>query len=251
MSRRCLLPLILACTACGSQPVQAVELMPSTLSQGLVAYWPFDDGTGLVAVDASGNRRDGALTGGTWLTDGRFGDALRLGDGEFVAVDPFPDAAPAFSVSAWVRLDAYTQDTVSDYPYAAVVSTEAVGGWEVNIDRANPTPGLHFGFWRGPGGGDFEGYTCVCMALDRWSQIVGVVDGPALTYAVYVDGRLEHEASIVQGISPGSSTLNIGSMPDYARYLIGDVDDIAVWNRALVAEEVSMLAAHPVLPLGG
>jgi len=32
--------------------------------------------------------------------------------------------------------------------------------------------------------------------------------------------------------------------------LLGDVDDIAVWNRALVADEVTMLSEHPVLPPG-
>jgi hypothetical protein len=122
----------------------------------------------------------------------------------------------------------------------------------VNVDHAAPTPGLHFGFWTGPTAGDFAGHTCLCMDLQRWHEIVGVVDGTALTYSVYVDGQLQHEAAIPRGISPGSPILDVGRLPDSTeRYLLGDVDDIAVWNRALVADEVGLLFEHPVLPPSG
>jgi hypothetical protein len=244
---KCARLLSVLCTvSCGPQGVDAVELLPSSLPQGLVAHWPLDDAAGGLAVDASGNRRDGTLTGGTWLADGRFGGALRLGVGEYVTVDPFPDATPDFSVSAWVRLQSYAQDTTGENPYATVLSTEASGGWEVNVDHVEAAPRLHFGFYRGPNAGDFEGTSCLGIELDRWAQITAVVDGDGLRYSVYVDGVPCAEVSIAHAILPGSPALAMGRIPGYERYLDGDIDDIAIWSRALVGREVDAILARPV-----
>jgi hypothetical protein len=42
-------------------------------------------------------------------------------------------------------------------------------------------------------------------------------------------------------ISPGSGTLTIGAWPLGGRYLNSDVDDIALWSRALVPAEIELL----------
>ncbi len=43
---------------------------PSDLPTGLVAYWPFEEGTGTSTADTSGNGNTGTLTNGpTWNTD--------------------------------------------------------------------------------------------------------------------------------------------------------------------------------------
>ena len=57
---------------------QAVWAQP----EGLVAYWPFDEGSGDTAFDASGNGNDGVLNGGPAWVEGQI---LMVGDvyGEF------------------------------------------------------------------------------------------------------------------------------------------------------------------------
>src|SRR5450755_273340 len=100
---------LFALSACSADHLQAVELDAQTLSRQLLAHWPFDDGSGTVAHDDSGNARDGQLTGGTWLTDGQFAGALHVDDAEYVSVQRFPDVASGFTVSAWVRLTSYQQ----------------------------------------------------------------------------------------------------------------------------------------------
>ena len=42
---------------------------------GLVAEWHFDEGSGSVLVDSSGNGNDGVIYGATWV-DGKYGTAL-------------------------------------------------------------------------------------------------------------------------------------------------------------------------------
>jgi hypothetical protein len=43
---------------------------------GPVAAYGFDDGSGSVLSDASGNSRSGTIVGATWTTSGKFGSAL-------------------------------------------------------------------------------------------------------------------------------------------------------------------------------
>lgn len=234
--------------ACSEMPVQVIELAPNTLSQDLVAHYRLDDGEGNSVHDSSGNLREGTLTAGTWLTDGKFAGALRVGSNEFARVDNFPAAQAKFSVSAWVRINNYQQDTTDNGQWGTIVSTEKanVGGWEVNVAHQQATPALNFGLWKGPTQGDYDSAACNCLPVGTWTQVAAVVDSTSLELSLYVDGKLRMTAPIAKGILPGSVQLAIGQAPWGVRSLVGDVDDVAVWNRALVAEEVEALYGQPV-----
>jgi Concanavalin A-like lectin/glucanases superfamily len=242
--QRWLLVLALSCaSSCAPDRLQAVDLRSDTLRQELLAHWAFDDAAGAVAQDDSGNARQGQLTGGTWLSDGRFGGALHLAEGEFVSVQRFPDATSSFTTSAWVRFPDGVPATTAKW--TTVVSTENKGGWEINVAHDTTPAALHFGFWIGPNSGDYEGFTCPGGPLDHWSQITFVVDTTVSTVSVYRDGVLCLSRATVHKILPGSGTLTIGSWPLGGRYLAGDVDDIAIWGRALEPAEVALLSSRP------
>jgi hypothetical protein len=162
-----------------------------------------------------------------------------------VTVAAFPDATPNFSVSAWVRINEYTQGSTNDDGWGTIVSTENSGGWEFNVDKLTASPGLNFGFWRGPNGGDYNWYTCYCLGLGQWTQFSAVVDGSRMAFDAYVNGELRNTTAFAQNIVPGSAMLTMGEAPWGTRYLVGDVDDIAVYGRALVPAEVSELYEHP------
>jgi hypothetical protein len=232
----------LAQSACSPGPLDAIALAPTTLTNGMVAHWTFDDGAGTTVRDHSGNNRDGQLSGGTWITDGRFGGAVHLAAGDSMSAASFPNATSSWTVSTWVRL---TDSSATTESYKTVVSTENMGGWEINIDRAQATPGAHFGFWKGPAQGDYYGIDCYCMAFQRWTHIASVVDGDALTASLYVDGTLKASTAITRAISPGSPTLYVGRWINSGRLLVGDVDDVVIYNRALVREEVVELGQAP------
>ena len=73
---------------------------------GLVAAWAFDEGTGLVANDASGNAHAGTLSNATWAAGGKFGEALSFnGTDSWVTVDNAPDLmlTGGMTLEAWVR----------------------------------------------------------------------------------------------------------------------------------------------------
>jgi hypothetical protein len=78
-----------------------------------VAAWSFDEGTGSVANDATGNGHEGAVNGAQWTTQGYFGGALSFSDpGDSVIV---PDAdgldlTGSLTISAWVHSDQIMHD---------------------------------------------------------------------------------------------------------------------------------------------
>jgi hypothetical protein len=252
-------------SACGTSPIDAISVA------GLVAHWTFDEGTGSVVHDTSGKLpHDGAI-GGTswsWLPQGRFGGALHLEQGDYVAVDNFPIATPDWTVSAWVQIAAKDVPTV-DGTVATVISTEDLsrGGWEMNVmgPTVLPTPkaaAYHFGFYTGPGNFTYAAhYECSgCIHADQWQQLTavvastpdGVVDGGvdsgAATLSFYLDGVLQNRQQVLRTILPGTPTLYMGrwQSTDPPRLLVGSIDEIAIWSRALASEEILALNRAPV-----
>ena len=70
---------------------------------GLVGGWHFDEGSGSVAKDSSGNGNDGTIHGATWV-DGKFGKALSFdGEDDYVSVTtPLTNVENTFTMELWV-----------------------------------------------------------------------------------------------------------------------------------------------------
>ena len=73
------------------------------LTDGLSAFWKFDDGGGLSAADSSGSGRHGTVEGSTW-NNGIIGGALDFDGVNDKVSFPSPSLA-SFSLSAWVSAD--------------------------------------------------------------------------------------------------------------------------------------------------
>ena len=237
-------------SGCGNGNVDAVGLAPGGLAMDLVAHWTFDEGTGSTVGDSSGNRHDGTIDGSTWswLSQGRFGGALHLEQGDYVAVDNFPNATSGWTVSAWVQIA--SKDV--GMGLVTVISTEDVfkGGWQVNVLASAEALHYQFAFWAGPGQSDYPYYECSnnCIILDHWQHIAAVVDASAHTLAFYLDGALLGRVSVPHAILPGVPTLYMGrwATTNPARLLVGSLDDIAIWSRPLVGNEIAALMQAPV-----
>lgn len=251
MKRAALAPTVLAAAAlagCGTGAIDAVGLTPEALVTGSLAHWTFDEGSGTAVADVSGNRHDGTITGSTWtwLDPGRFGRALHLEQGDYVSVDGFPNATASWTVSVWVKIPSQAVGIGE----ATIISTEDVfkGGWELNVTALTTDLHYHFGFFTGPGTYDWTYNACQsCVRLDQWQHLAAVVDGGALTLAFYVDGHLVKRTKVPQPILPGVPTLYMGrwATSDPPRLLIGSLDDVAIWNRALSSAEIALLNQAP------
>jgi len=250
-ARRLAIAALWALAGCGGAPLDAVGLPARDLTDGLVAHFALDEGAGAIATDSSGNRHDGQLTGGTWIADARFAGGLRLGAGDFVSVPSFPAATASFTVATWVRLST-DQLAMDNDMWIAIAGTEifAAGGWQLNIDNRLPRPRFDFAYWSAP----LMGYLfveCECVETARWIHLAAVVDVDANLVTLYKDGSIGDQETRPSDISTGDSTLYLGRWNMNGRLLSGDLDDLAIWNRALTANEIAALVAESPPPAAG
>jgi hypothetical protein len=250
-ARRLAIAGLWSLAGCGGAPLDAVGLPARDLADGLVAHFAFDEGAGTIAKDTSGNGHDGQLTGGAWIADARFAGGLRLGAGDSVTVPSFPAAAASFTVATWVRLSA-DQLAMDNETWVAIAGTETflAGGWQLNIDNRLPQPRFDFAYWSAP----LMGYLfveCECVETARWIHLAAVVDVDANLVTLYKDGSIGDQETRPSDISTGDSTLYLGRWNMNGRLLNGDLDDVAIWNRALTANEIAALFAESPRPAAG
>ncbi len=240
----CVAALVLSVVGCSEAPLDAVGLPPRVLADGLVAHWRLDEGSGAIAGDSSGNGHDGQLSGGTWIADARFGGGLRLVAGDALAVPGFPAATPSWSVSVWIRLSNEQLAADSD-TWTEILSTENVGsaGWQINIDKRLAQPRFVFSYWAPPLMG-YVGTECSCVETGAWRHLVAVVDVATDRITLYSDGTVADQVTRPSDVLPGDSTLYFGRWNMSGRLLNGDLDDIAIWGRALTAAEVTALTTQ-------
>jgi hypothetical protein len=255
--------LLAGLSACTSGPLDVIDLDPGNANDDLVAHWSFDEGAGTVLLDSSGNLHHGQIQGSYAWIPGRFGTALHFTNGE-VRVDAFPQPGmDSWSVLAWVRT---SSDLVTGSTYATVISNELLrsGGWQMNIRTTVAPPVYQFAYWKGPSENDnvFQNYEQVLP--DEWVHLAGVYDKNSLTIRIYRDGvpvmvgGMAVSEPADQAIKQGTTALYMARWPPESstvanntseeRRLIGDLDEIAVYNRALNAKEVAALARRPIPP---
>ena len=97
----------------------------SLLSTGLAAAYSFDEGSGNVLHDASGNGNNGTISSASWSTAGKFGDALSFTGslGSWVTV---PDSA-SLDLTTGMTLEAWVDPSTLNSPdqgWASALSKE-------------------------------------------------------------------------------------------------------------------------------
>jgi len=206
-------------------------LVPLSVSEaGLVAYWPFDKGSGKVAEDASGNGNDGAVEGAKWV-DGQFGKALEF-DGNFVLV-PNSDSynftkEQSFSIILWINYEAK-----GDWQG---VLQKFNGGYPFKVE-INPSNDLYFALWdqtNNPG-------ASVGNVSGSWHHAAFVRDRSEKKLYSYLDGVLkETKDDTITGTIANGSDLYIGARkPGTAILFYGILDEIAIYDRVLSEGEIN------------
>ena len=236
---------------CTAGPIEIATLPSDSLSNDLVAHWAFDDGPGTVAADSSGNGRTGIVGGilpppgspSPWIA-GQFMSAYHFTGADYVTAGGIPRATPSYTVTAWVQL----QPDELGAPIANLLSTEALGGgWALYATLGAGQQSYAFRFATNPS----QGYviaSCTCVVAGPWTHLAAVVDGELSTLTLYVNGVATTVPTSGAGILPGSTVLYMARSAELTPSfpLTGALDDVAIYDRALVAEEVAELSVEPV-----
>jgi RNA polymerase sigma-70 factor (ECF subfamily) len=220
---------------------------PPSLAQGLVGYWRFDESpAGGAARDLSGHATD-CLPRGTRVewTAGRFGGAVNLtGHGWLECPDPRFGGAPDLTVAAFIKRPRAQTGM-------RVIATRQLGSgardhFFFGLQGEALTVASHV--WNGPLRHPLP------PAGERWVHVAAVHRDGQVT--LYVDGapvasRRSYRGRIVRASSP--ILIGAGANgPDPAvttQHFAGAIDELAVYDRPLYADEIAALAAGQQPPL--
>lgn len=211
------------------------------VNDGLVSYWSFDEISGIIAPDESGNGNDGEIYGAT-ETEGISGLAMDfdgVNDEILVSDDPslnFHDTNQ-FSLSIWIRrygslvsgsegLISKCTGSPTNAGYRLFVSVEDTVCFEI-LD------------------GSTGHYLFSNVGIDKvdWHHIVAIWDGT--TQYLYIDGELDNSENIgAVTIADDHKSIQIGNhWMDH--WLHGVADEIRIYDRVLDEEEIQELFTNP------
>ena len=113
----------------------AVAVCAQAQDPDLLGWWKFDDGTGTIAVDSSGNGNDGTFVQDPEWVAGKFGSGLLFDGqgGERVSLGGLDIPSGAMTITCWVKasnLDTPGNDPVWS-PRPMVGGTTTIGGCSV------------------------------------------------------------------------------------------------------------------------
>jgi len=222
-------------------------LSPLYNTSGLVGYWNFDEGSGTIANDKSGNGNNGTLLNGPTWTSGKIGGGLALNNlNSYVSVPSTSSleySGGDFTVSVWEN------ETEADQ--ANVVSKPWNGGGQYNYRifcDGNGNVGVSLS------GATSWSTSWIFVEKNQWHNIVFSIVGASSTVNFYVDGVLRYTGthSISSWVPPSGDSsvpLSLGTYYPYGSSWVGNasftfgglIDDVRIYNRALSASEVQAL----------
>jgi len=212
----------------------------------LMGYWSFDEGSGMLAVDNSGNGNNGTLINSPiWKLPGQdtvSGGALRFDsyDDEYVDLpDDILDVSKDFSVSFWclLRSNIGGNQSYSINPRAfGLVGTDKVqilmkgrNQFEVKVEDSVGTTRV-------------DKLTPSNFSEDVWYHVVVTVSSTN-TVKIYVNAV---EQTLSDGSVSGTVISAIGTgISESGYYWHGHIDEVRVYQEILTTNEVKALYLNP------
>ncbi|MBI4027760.1 MAG: LamG domain-containing protein [Verrucomicrobia bacterium] len=189
----------------------------------LLVHYRFDEGSGDLAKDQSGNNQDATIHGAEFVRLKK-GCAMKFnGVDDFVDCGKSPDLeiTDVISVEAWVN----PERADADAGEGLIVAKGAQDAYALTYYHADGR------VWWYISGGDNA--CAASVPVDQWSHLVGTFDGRELK--LYVNGELKNSKSSKYPTIQTRTDLNlsIGRHP-----FRGMIDEARVYHRALTPEDV-------------
>ncbi len=217
----------------GAAVAQAlVDIQPNP--DGLVGSWSFEEGSGNVTYDTSGNRNTGILTNGPAWVDGRFGKGLQFdGTNDYVSINPAGSTTGTFTVGAWAMVKDNSVRNVFDTrgPTNYGFDMKFQNGNRIHGDIGNGT------VWITTGADGYFNYQ-----LNTWYYLAYVIT-PA-SYTIYLNGNQIGSGSYPQStpvLFDDNHNINIGRHSAGSEYFNGTIDEVRIWNISLMPDQTVVM----------
>ncbi|QNT70147.1 hypothetical protein HQ394_13430 [Defluviicoccus vanus] len=186
----------------------------------VIGSYKFDEGSGAVAVDSSGNNRNGTLVNGPTRVTGKNGAALRFdGANDYVTIGN-QTLPSTFTLSVWIN-------NPSNAPCEAIASFGtyrefALCGGSLCFGD-NTSPAHEFG----------------AVPTGSWQHVAFTYDGTNLR--AYLNGS-PLGAAWNKSLTAASGLTSFGAWPylsgGFGDYLSASLDDLKIYNRAFSQSEI-------------
>ena len=240
--------------------IAAGAILPSfadaTLNDGLVAYLPFDDGTVANTVAGSPVAPEGSTaTAPTFENNGMVGKCLNIPSGAYVKLTGsdsvtlaenslgFEDSNKSFTAIIWANYGKQTKDPL----------LFANKGWSpgylkgVLLCAQGDTANAQFNAAAGAAANRFDKYF-TGEGSGKWTFYAMVCKSGSFTlYQGKSDGTLSSQTASSSGFDMNTGCPfylaqdGTGNYSNGARPFIGKLDDFALWNRALSADDITRI----------
>ncbi len=235
-----------------------VALSAPSNSQSLIGHWEFEEGSGDIVGDSSGNGNNGTIfnfedggldDGSVWFDDPERGSVASFGgagDDAYVQIDneiPVMTLEQDFTWAFWAndKADADSPNNIifgnrralngEDFtPRQFIKFTPTKFEWHMN---ENGDDNLEYDDSEDPASNDIPN--------DVWMHHAVVKDGPVITY--YRNGAAMNSAEITQPLDqPQPLFIGGDNTATDGEQWRGLIDDVRIYDSALSASEVAALA---------
>jgi hypothetical protein len=199
----------------------------------LVSHWKFDEGSGSTAYDSAGDN-DGTVNGATWTT-GQIGSALHFdGSSAYVSV---PDGDNSLDMDNEMTIMAWVKPNDNDDTYCIASKGMSIFGVNYVFDISS---GLLQLFCNNLLGMPYSSASSVTAGV--WQHVaVTLREGDSVKF--YINGAPAGTLSQTEAFgSVNNDPLLIGKCLSQSGLFYGDIDDVRIYNKALSAKEISLIA---------
>lgn len=231
------------------RPDAALDACPTAdPADGLLAFYPLDEGQGTTVTDCSPTKLHGALIGTPtalkWVPGHNAASGMAVdfdGTGACFDMGDAPAlefANKTFTIAAWVKIRVFeTGQSTARYVFARENESGSLRGWHFGSD--DPFS-MELDVVTADGG---QREIAEPIAADTWTHVAIIYEGGGSgSVRLYVNGLLEDTAGPHVLAPAPAGVARFGCKTPTEKVLNGAVDDLRIYGRALTEAEITRVA---------
>lgn len=217
-------------------------------AQSLVGYWKFDEDSGSIAQDSSGNNNYGTIYSATWTANCKSNYCLSFdGVNDYVDVTDNGgfDNMPQITVMAWFKLDQLASAKgEKEYVVAKKHNGTPYDSYYMRITTSNT---IQFSLVNSTQG-QVSATSPTAIQAGVWYFVACNYDGSSMK--IYINGDLNAAAIQIGSIFDSNYPFRIGADWSGGDRMNGTIDEVRVYNYALTENEIKALYSSAVKVYG-
>jgi hypothetical protein len=230
-----------------SASVTVLNLVTPPPADHLALAYAFDESGGTAIADSSGHGNTGTLHGASFAP-GRYGNAVAFdGKDDYLEAPNSPSldiGGTGLTIAFWT----YIQPTSTgidyvlvDKPWNELSMTSPFYQYGVEYSNGGART---LDFYFGDAGGGLHGPHRMTAVTGAWAHVAFTYDGS--TVRGYLDGVATLSESDPGSLVPRGYSLRLGVDGAYRQFFSGTMDDLRIYDRALMPSEIRSAMQTPI-----